>query len=87
MFGRCSTCDQTGEVFFLSDRKETNCTDCAADITMIRSLYKVMKTEELLGGDTTHIENELRSILEQLLERSRNHFFALAILGETEVAV
>jgi hypothetical protein len=66
----CETCGCRSELFRLPDRKDSNCVECNADISILVLLYRKWKIAERIGGHSADLEAEIVPILHRFLERS-----------------
>ena len=68
MTGECETCGRLSELFQLPGRKDNNCAECNADISILVLLYRRLVTAE--GDHSADLEAQLVPILHKFLERS-----------------
>jgi hypothetical protein len=66
----CDTCGRRSEVFRLPDRKDSNCLECNADISILVLLYRKWEIAERNGEHSAHLEAKIVPILHRFLERS-----------------
>jgi hypothetical protein len=66
----CDTCGRRGELFRLQDRKDSNCVECNADISILVLLYRKWQIAERNGDHSAELEAEIVPILHSFLERS-----------------
>jgi len=69
LVARCDTCGRLSELFQLPDRKDRNCAECNADISILVLLYHRLEITEGKAEDTTNLEAQLVPILHRFLER------------------
>jgi hypothetical protein len=67
---RCDTCGRLSELFQLPGRKDRNCTDCNADISILVLLYRRLENAQLNDEDLTKLEAQIVPFLHGFLERS-----------------
>ena len=70
MIGRCDTCGRLSELFRLPDRRDSNCPECNADISMLVLLYTKWKIAVRNGEQSEDLEAQLVPMLHRFLERS-----------------
>jgi hypothetical protein len=66
----CDTCGRRSELFRLPDRKDSNCVECNADISILVLLYRKWQIAERNGEHSAELEAEIVPILHRFLERS-----------------
>jgi len=67
---RCDTCGRLSELFQLQDRKDRNCIECNADISILVSLYRSLELAQNSEEDLSKLEAQIVPILHRFLERS-----------------
>ena len=70
MVDTCDSCGRRSELFRLPDRKDSNCVECNADISILVLLYRKLEIAERNGEHSAEIEAEIVPILHRFLERS-----------------
>lgn len=70
MIGRCDTCGRLSELFRLPDRRDSNCPECNANISMLVLLYTKWKIAVRNGEQSEDLEAQLVPMLHRFLERS-----------------
>ena len=70
MVDTCDTCGRRSELFRLPDRKDSNCVECNADISILVLLYRKWEIGERNSEHSADPEAEIVPILHRFLERS-----------------
>jgi hypothetical protein len=70
LIGMCDTCGRLSELFRLPDRRDSNCPECNADISILVLLYTKWKIAVRNGEQSEDLEAQLVPMLHRFLERS-----------------
>ena len=71
MIDRCDTCGRLAELSQLPGRKDSNCVECNADISILVLLYRRFEVADPDCEDAAYLENRLITVLQRFLARSK----------------